>query len=74
MAERMVECQEKSRLMDSYSAAINEFGRVAAVLNARMGVMFKGDYERLAGTMNAAREASERCHRALLAHIVEHGC
>jgi hypothetical protein len=60
--------------MDRYSAAINEFGRVAGVLNARMGVMFKGDYERMAEVMNEARDASEQCHRALLTHIVEHGC
>jgi hypothetical protein len=70
----MLDCPEKSRLMDQYSAAIAEFSRVAAILNARMGVMFKGDYGRMADAMKAAREASEQCHRALLAHIVEHGC
>jgi hypothetical protein len=39
---------EKSRLMDRYAAAINEFSRCAGILNTRMGTMYKGDYERLA--------------------------
>ena len=68
------ECAEKSRLMDQYSAAIHEFSRCAGVVNTRMGTMLIGDYNRLAETMNKAREASEKCHRTLLAHISEHGC
>ena len=39
-----------------------------------MGTMYKGDYERLAKVMNDARDTSEACHKALLAHIAEHGC
>ena len=71
---RIPECPEKSRLMDAYSAAINEFSRCAGVLNARMGIMYKGDYERFSNGMNKARKASEECHRTLLAHIADHGC
>jgi hypothetical protein len=60
--------------MDGYSAAVAEFSRCAGVINTRMGVMYKGDYERLTQTMSAARERSESLHRQLLAHIAEHGC
>ena len=55
--------------MDRYAAAINEFSRCAGILNERMGTMYKGDYERLAKVMNDARDTSEACHKALLAHI-----
>ena len=68
------ECVEKSRLMDRYSAAIDEFSRCAGIVNTRMGTMYKGDYDRLAKAMSDARDTSEACHRALLAHIAEHGC
>ena len=68
------ECPEKSRLMDGYSSAINEFSRCAGIVNARMGTMLKGDYDRLSKVMNEARNISEQCHKALLAHIAEHGC
>ena len=60
--------------MDRSAAAINEFSRCTGILNTRMGTMHKGDYDRLSQTMNDARETSEECHRALLAHIGEHGC
>ena len=60
--------------MDRYAAAINEFSRCAGILNERMGTMYKGDYERLAKVMNDARDTSGACHKALLAHIAEHGC
>ena len=67
------ECAEKSRLMDRYAGAIHEFSRSAGIVNTRMGTMLKGDYERLSKAMDEARNASEQCHRALLAHISEHG-
>jgi hypothetical protein len=44
---RLQECPHRSRLMDKYSAAIAEFSRAVNIVNARMGVMYKGDYERL---------------------------
>ena len=72
--ERLPECAEKSRLMDDYSSAIGEFSRTAQVVNARMGVMYKGDYERLSKAMGEARVGTENAHRALIAHITEHGC
>jgi hypothetical protein len=68
------ECTEKSGLMDQYSASINEFSRCAGIVNSRMGTMQKGDYDRLSKNMNEAREASEKCHRGLIAHIADHGC
>ena len=71
---RIPECHEKSRLMDEYSSAIGEFSRTSQVVNSRMGVMYKGDYERLSKTMGEARVKSENAHRALLAHIADHGC
>ena len=36
--------------------------------------MYKGDYERLAKVMNDARDTSGAWHKALFAHIAEHGC
>ena len=68
------ECPKKSRLMDQYSAAIAEFSRTAAVLNTRMGVMYKGDYDRLTKAVDGARALTEKAHRELVAHIEEHGC
>ena len=72
--KRVPECPEKSRLMDQYSAAIAEFGRTAATVNTRMGVMYKGDYERLTKAVDVARALSEKLHRELLDHIAKHGC
>ena len=60
--------------MDQYSAAVAEFSRTATIVNTRMGVMYKGDYERLTKVMDAARELAETLHRELLDHIAEHGC
>jgi hypothetical protein len=60
--------------MDRYTAAISEFSRCAGIVNTQIGTMYKGDYDRFAKTMNDARDPSEGCHRALLAHITEHGC
>ena len=73
-SELIPECPAKSKLMEKYSAAISEFSRAANVLNTRMGVMHKGDYERLSLTMNNARTAAEKIHTELLAHVAEHGC
>ena len=72
--QRIPECPEKSRLMDQYGSAIAEFSRTAQVVNARMGVMYKGDYEKLSKAMGEARVNSENAHRALIAHIADHGC
>jgi len=60
--------------MDQYSSAIAEFSRVAGIVNVRMGVMYKGDYDKLMRTVAEAREATEQAHCSLLAHIAEHGC
>ena len=72
--KRLPECAEKSRLMDAYSSAIGEFSRCAQVVNARMGVMYKGDFDRLSKSMAEARVKSENAHRALLAHVAHCGC
>ena len=72
--QRIPECPEKSRLMDEYSRAISEFSRTAQVVNTRMGVMYKGDYEKLTKAMAEARVNSENCHRALIAHVANHNC
>lgn len=72
--QRLPECPEKSRLMDQYTATVTEFSRVANIVNTRMGVMYKGDYERLTKAANDARALSEKAHRALTAHIASHGC
>ena len=72
--KRQPECPKKSRLMDQYSAAIAEFSRTAAIVNMRMGVMYKGDYDRLTKAVDEARVLTEKAHRELIAHIEEHGC
>ena len=72
--QRIPECPEKSRLMDEYSRAISEFSRTAQVVNTRMGVMYKGDYEKLTKAMAEARVTSENCHRALVEHVASCGC
>ena len=72
--QRIPECGVKSQLMNDYSRAITEFSRCAQVVNTRMGVMYKGDYERLSWAMSEARVASENAHRALIVHISDHGC
>jgi hypothetical protein len=71
---RLPECPEKSRLMDNYTAAIAEFSRTVHVVNTRMGVMYKGDYERLTKATDEARDLSESAHRKLIDHIASHGC
>ena len=74
MDDRLPECAEKSRLMDRYAASIHEFSRCAAIVNTRMGTMYKGDFELLSKAMDEARETSEQCHRALISHIAKPGC
>ena len=72
--QRIPECPEKSRLMDEYSSAIGEFSRNSQLVNSRMGVMYKGDYERLFKGLGDARVRSENAHRSLLLHVADHGC
>jgi hypothetical protein len=60
--------------MDEYSAALAELSRTASVINTRMGVMYKGDYERLSKAVDEARTHSEELHRQILAHIEAHAC
>jgi hypothetical protein len=52
--------------MDQYSAAIAEFSRTAAIVNMRMGVMYKGDYDRLTKAVDEARVLTEKAHRELI--------
>ena len=60
--------------MTPMAATIRLENGTAQVVNTRMGVMYKGDYERLSKAMAEARVSSEVAHRALIAHITEHGC
>jgi len=60
--------------MDQYSAGIAESSRAANIVNARMGTMYKGDYDRLTKGLDTARALVDKVHRELLAHIAEHGC
>ena len=67
-------CEEKVRLMDEYASATAEFSRTLNILNGKMGVLSKAEYDRIREFVDVARRRSEAARLELVRHIAEHGC
>jgi hypothetical protein len=72
--EKMTACKEKSRLTREYKAATEAFSQSVAVLQEKMGVSPKGEYERLQRVSEEWRVHSEQARLPLERHIAAHGC
>jgi hypothetical protein len=67
-------CAEKDLLLREYDAAASDFSRAVQVLRTRLGVLSKGEYEKLREFSEQSRLRSEKARLALEAHIADHGC
>jgi len=68
------QCETKARLMNQYTNATSEFSRTLKILNTKLGVMQKKDYEAVRNFVETARVRSETARLALERHVQEHGC
>ena len=69
-----IACAEKTRLVSEYHTKTSEFSRTVGILNKRMGVMTKDQYDRIREFTELARVQSENARFELERHIKEHGC
>jgi hypothetical protein len=74
MAAMEGSCEEKDRLLRTYSFASADHTRAVSLLNARTGVMSKEDYEAIRQYEEKARQVKEQARAALELHTCEHGC
>jgi hypothetical protein len=70
----VTDCPEKTRLLNEYSEATQQFSESVAVLQARMGTAPKDEYNRLLRLSEANRVKSEQARLNMERHVVEHGC
>jgi len=67
-------CEVKDRLLREYTTATADYSRAVQVLQRRLGVLSKTEYERLREFSETARTKSESARLALDAHVRNHGC
>jgi hypothetical protein len=67
-------CEEKTRLVEEYSAAASAFSEAVKELRRKMGTSPKEEYKWLVQNSNEARVKSERARLALEQHISAHHC
>ena len=67
-------CEFKERLFREYTTATADYSRAVQVLQRRLGVLSKLEYERLREFSETARTKSESARLLLDRHVSEHGC
>ncbi len=67
-------CSEKAEWLRAYQEAVAEFSRTVSVLNDRIGVMPKAEYERVRSLSEKARRKADQARHNLENHVREHGC
>lgn len=67
-------CEEKARLLRAYTFAIGDYHRAYQLLNERLGVMSKEEYDKLRKFAEHSRETAESARKALERHTAAHGC
>jgi len=67
-------CEEKSRLLREYNSATTDFSRAVQVLNTRLGVLSKDEYDKLKQFSDESRLRSEQARLALERHVSTHKC
>ena len=67
-------CTEKTRLIDRYTAALNDHLRVVQYFQSRVGILSKYSYHRIRGRCERALMYCEQSRHALERHCAEHGC
>ncbi len=67
-------CEEKERLLREYTTATADYSRSVQVLQRRLGVLSRTEYERLREFSETARKKSESARLTLDGHVTQHGC
>jgi hypothetical protein len=67
-------CPTKLALLAAWQKAADVYAKAVAELSRRIGILPKGDYEKLKQVAERARQRSLEAQASLEAHIGEHGC
>jgi uncharacterized membrane protein len=67
-------CEEKSRLLDLYKAAVAAHSAAVKDMTLTRGKTSKLEYERIWNRAEQARADSDTASAALYQHTKEHGC
>jgi hypothetical protein len=67
-------CEKKMLLANALSVAAEQLSLTTLLLDARIGVALKQEYEILRSRAERARAATDRARGALNAHAAQHGC
>ena len=67
-------CEEKTRLVDEYSAATLAFSKTVQELRRNIGTSPREEYKRLERISSEARVKAEQARLALEQHISAHRC
>jgi len=67
-------CEDKDRLVRTYSFAASDYGRAVMVLHERTGKLSRQDYQDIRAFAETARQRAEDARAALDKHTAEHGC
>jgi hypothetical protein len=67
-------CEEKSRLLNEYTAATQAFSQAVTELNNRAGTSSREQYRQLQRVVEDARTKSDFARHALDKHMAEDGC
>jgi hypothetical protein len=67
-------CEEKARLIDLYTQAVVEHSECLRLLQERLPIIRKYEYERIRVLTENYRKFSEKAREALERHTAEHGC
>jgi len=73
-AETAPSCSEKSALLEAYSKAAKDYGKIVSELNELMGLVTRAEWLRLHKIADELRLSVESSRQALDAHIAKHGC
>lgn len=74
MAPKPAECIEKERLMRSYQKAAAAYSDAVTLLQQKMGISPREEYDRMNRAADAARLNTEGARLALEQHRADHGC
>jgi len=73
-SDRERPCDKKEGLFRDYIASTTDYGRCVQMLQKRLGVLSKTEYEKLRRFSEQTRHKSEEARTALDRHVKEHSC
>ena len=74
MAPKPAECTEKERLMRNYQKAAVAYSEAVTLLQQKMGISPREEYDRMNRVADGARLNSEGARLAFEQHRADHGC